>query len=174
MTGVFLVEFSHPGRLRAAARAAARANYRVIDAFTPFPVEGISGIPPTRPGRIRIVMFIAGIVMAAFAYSLQYYSAVIGFPYNSGGRPLDSWPTFWLVPFSTGILVAAIAGFATFLLQTGLPRLHDPLFAVEGFERTSQDRFVLAVAKPDDEVERQHALEWLRHTGADAVREVEL
>ena len=76
-------------------------------------------------------------------------SAVIDYPYNSGGRPLDAWPAFMLVPFATGILVAAIAGFAAFLIETGLPRLHDPLFAVEGFERASQDRFVLALERPD-------------------------
>ena len=82
-------------------------------------------------------------------------SAVINYPYNSGGRPLDAWPAFMLVPFATGILVAAIAGFAAFLIETGLPRLHHPLFAVEGFERASQDRFVLALEPPDGTTQRR-------------------
>ena len=78
---------------------------------------------------------------------------MIDYPYNSGGRPFDAWPAFMLVPFATGILLAAIAGFATFLIECGLPRLHDALFAVEGFERASQDRFMLALERPagDDE-----------------------
>ena len=59
-------------------------------------------------------MFIAGMLMAALAYGTEYYSAVIGYPYNSGGRPLDAWPAFMLVPFAIGILAAAIAGFITF------------------------------------------------------------
>lgn len=66
-------------------------------------------------------MFIGGIATAATAYGLEYYSAVINYPYNSGGRPLDAWPAFMLVPFATGILVAAITGFASLLVECGLP-----------------------------------------------------
>ena len=61
-------------------------------------------------------MFVAGMAMAALAYGLEYYSAVINYPYNSGGRPLDAWPAFMLVPFAIGILVASIAGFIAFLM----------------------------------------------------------
>ena len=52
-------------------------------------------------------MLAGGVVMAALAYGAEYYSAVISYPYESGGRPLDAWTAFMLVPFSTGILVAA-------------------------------------------------------------------
>src|SRR5262249_30038780 len=114
-----------------------------------------------------------GIVMAALAFGTEYYSAVWAYPYNSGGRPFDAWPAFMLVPFATGILVAAIAGFVTFLIECGLPRLHHPVFAVEGFERVSQDRFVLALAKPDTDGDRQRAIDFLRGAGANAVCEVD-
>jgi hypothetical protein len=111
--------------------------------------------------------------MAILAYALEYFSAAIDYPYNSGGRPLNSWPAFMLVPFATGILVAAIAGFAAFLAECGLPRLYHPLFAVEGFERASQDRFVLAIARPDDDESSRRAVDLLRGAGATAIREVE-
>ena len=92
-------------------------------------------------------MFVGGFAMAALAYGLEYFSAVIDYPFNGGGRPLDAWPAFMLVPFATGILAAAVAGFIALLTETGLPRLHDPLFAVEGFERASQDPFILALER---------------------------
>jgi hypothetical protein len=111
--------------------------------------------------------------MAVAAYALEYYSAVINFPYNSGGRPLDAWPAFMLVPFATGILVAAIAGFAALLLECGLPRLHHALFAVEGFERASQDRFILALERPANNDEVRRALDFFRGAGATALREVD-
>ena len=44
------------------------------------------------------------------------------------------------------MLAAALAGFVAFLVGSGLPRLHHPVFAAHGFERASQDRFFLAVA----------------------------
>ena len=56
-------------------------------------------------------------LIALVAYGTEYHSAVFSYPYNSGGRPFDAWPTFMLVPFATGILVAAIAGFITFLIE---------------------------------------------------------
>ena len=156
-----------------AARRARGARYRLVDAFTPFPVEGVHELLDHAPSRIRVAMFIGGIGTAALAYGLEYFSAVVNYPYNSGGRPLDAWPAFMLVPFATGILVAAIAGFATFLIECGLPRLHEPLFAVEGFERASQDRFVLAVVRPQNDDDVRDAIAFFRGAGATAIREVE-
>jgi hypothetical protein len=173
VTGLLLAEFVQARQLADAARAAGRYQYRLIDAFTPFPVEGVAELLPSRSSRIRPAMFIAGFAMAALAYGTELYSAVIGYPYNSGGRPLNAWPAFMLVPFATGILLAAIAGLTAFLWETRLPRLHDPLFAVEGFERATQDRFVLALARPAAADETQHAIDWLMRAGAIAVREVD-
>lgn len=141
MTALLLAEFAEEARFAEAARRARSAGYRLVDAYTPYPIEEILDLLGHRRSRIRVAMFIGGVTMAALAYGLEYFSAVINYPYNSGGRPLDAWPAFMLVPFATGILLAAISGFATLLFETGLPRLHDPLFAVAGFERASQDRF---------------------------------
>jgi hypothetical protein len=173
VTALLLAEYSDQTRLLDAARRARGARYRLLDAFTPFPVEGMLELLESRRSHIRLIMFIGGVAMAALAYGTEYFSAVIDYPYNSGGRPFDAWPAFMLVPFATGILVAAIAGVAAFLFETGLPRLHDPLFAVEDFAHASQDRFVLAVERPSIDDDRQRAVDLLRGTGAIWVREVE-
>jgi len=173
MTALLLAEFADSMRFVDAARRAQGAHYRLVDAFTPFPVEGVHELLEPRDSRIRVAMFVGGVATAAAAYGLEYYSAVIDYPYNSGGRPLDAWPAFMLVPFATGILVAAIAGFATLLVECGLPRLHHALFAVEGFERASQDRFILALERPAADDERRRALDFFRGAGATALREVD-
>lgn len=173
MTALLLAEFADSTRFIEAARRARGARYRLVDAFSPFPVEGMHELVEHRRSHIRVAMFIAGVSMAVLAYGVEYYSAVINYPYNSGGRPYDAWPAFMLVPFATGILLAAIAGFATFLIETGLPRLHNNLFAVEGFERVTQDRFILAMQRPDGDDELRRAVEFMRGAGALAVREVE-
>lgn len=173
MTALLLAEFSHQGRFVEAVRRAGSGRYRLVDAYTPFPVDDIVELLEHRRSHIRLAMFIGGVATAVLAYGVEYYSAAIDYPYNSGGRPFDAWPAFMLVPFATGILVAAIAGFAAFLIETGLPRLHDPLFAVAGFERASQDRFVLAIERPDADEERHRVIDLLRNAGATAIREVE-
>lgn len=173
MAALLLAEFSESTRFVEAARRAHSADYRLVDAFTPFPVEAVHEFLEQRRSHVRVAMFIGGIAMAAAAYGLEYFSAVINYPYNSGGRPFDAWPAFMLVPFATGILVAAITGFATFLIECRLPRLHHALFAVEGFERASQDRFVLALERPAGDDALRRALDFFRAAGAKALREVE-
>jgi hypothetical protein len=170
---IVIAQFSHAGRMAAAARGAGPRHYRVVDGYTPYPVEELDEIFDHRPGHIRVPMFVGGIAMAALAYGTEYYSAVVNYPYNSGGRPLDAWPAFMLVPFATGILVASIAGLIAFLVATGLPRLHHPLFAVKGFERASQDRFLLSLAAPDGKDAQREMFDWLREAGATAIDEVD-
>src|SRR5258708_37676039 len=128
---MLLAEFAQAHKLREAAEAAGRRGYKLIDAFTPFPVEGVAEMLESRPSKVRVFMFAGGILIAAMALGGEYYTAVINYPYNVGGRPLNSWPAFMLVPFATGILGATIAGFIRFLFETGLPRLHFPLFPLQ-------------------------------------------
>jgi hypothetical protein len=127
-----------------------------------------------RRSNIRIAMFIGGIGVAALAYGAgEFYTAVVNYPYNAGGRPLHAWPAFMLVPFATGILAASITGLIVFFYETGLPRLHHPLFAVEGFEQASQDRFWLMLAAPPSQTDTQQAVDLLHQSGALSVREVD-
>src|SRR5579862_7920629 len=165
MSGMLVAEFIDQTGFVEAARRARGARYRLLDAFTPIPVDGVVQLLEPSRSYIRVAMFIGGVTMAALAYGTEYYSAVIDYPYNSGGRPLDAWPAFMLVPFATGILLAAIAGFVTFLIECGLPRLHHALFAVEGFERASQDQFILALERPARGDELQRALDFFRGAG---------
>jgi hypothetical protein len=173
MPSLLLAEFADSRHFLETARRTAGAGYRLIDSYTPFPVEGLRDLIAQPRSHLRVAMFVGGVAMAGCAYALEYFSAVVNYPYNSGGRPLDAWPAFMLVPFATGILVAAIAGFIAFLAESGLPRLHHSLFAVDGFERATQDRFFLAVARPSDEEAVRRALVFFRAGGATAMREVE-
>jgi hypothetical protein len=172
MTDMLLAAFSGHDALRAMARKARKAGFHPLDAFTPYPVEGlVRELTPQTP-RIRAAMFIGGVCIAALAYGLEWYSAVIAYPINSGGRPLNSWPTFVMFPFAIGIFAAAVTGLITFFVQSGLPRLNYPLFEIGGFARASQDMFLLAVASPRTDSERERARELLRDAGALSIWEV--
>jgi hypothetical protein len=173
MSRVLLAEFAHARGLRDAAHAARRSGYRLLDALTPFPVEDVGVMLDGRHSKVRVFMFAGGFLIVALALWGEYFTADINYPYNAGGRPLNSWPAFMLVPFATGILGASIAGFIGFLFESGLPRLHDPLFAVPGIERATQDRFFLVIAAPITDEDRRAAADLLRGAGAIAVHEVD-
>ena len=166
MSALLLAEFREPESLLGAARRAKAARYRLVDVFSPFPVGGTAELLGSTSTRLRAVMFIGGFAVAACAYLTEVWSAVFNYPIDSGSRPLHSWPAFVLFPFAIGIFGAALAGLIGFFVQTGLPRLHHPLFAVGGFERVSQDRFMLALERPADDLEADRLGAWLQGAGA--------
>lgn len=172
MTRPLLAEFPDPATLIAAARRMERgAGFAVLDAFTPFPLEELEELVDAPGPRIRLAMFLAGFSTAAFAFGLQWYSAVIGYPINSGGRPLNSWPVFLLVPFEVGIFAAALGGFIALLWTTGLPQLHRPMFEMPSFERATQDHYFL-LAKGENDRTSADLRELLRSAGALSITEV--
>ena len=170
--GPLLAEFADPKALTNAAHRVRSEGHRALDTFTPFPIEAAEEALEMRPTRIRWAMLAGGVGLAAFADWLQWDSAVIDYPLNSGGRPLHSWPVFLLVPFEVGVLAAALAGFVAFLWGCGLPRPYDPLFEVPGFERASQDRFFLLAANAGSDGADNRLRHLLEEAGALVVTEV--
>ena len=176
MSRALFADFADVAGLQAAVDAARRADVAVIDAFTPFPVEGLGKILGGGAGatHVRLSMTVGGLLSAAFAYGLQFYSATIAYPFDVGGRPHNSWPVFFLFPFEFGILAAAVCGLVGLFWSTGLPRLNHPVFDVAGIERASSDRFILALAMPEKTRERERLEKRLAKLGALDIREAEL
>jgi Alternative complex III, ActD subunit len=169
-----LAQFETPERLVEAAREARSEGYRILDAHTPFPVEGLAdslGLPASRlPG----VVLAGGITGLLTGYGLQYYASVISYPLNVGGRPPHSWPAFIPITFELTILFAAISAILGMLALNGLPMPHHPLFSVPAFDRASQTRFFLVVEARDPRFDPARTREFLRATGASEVFDVEL
>ncbi len=99
MSAAFLAEFDTPERLLAALGEVRDAGHEPLDAFTPFPLAALdTRLPPIR-SHVRVAMLVAGLLVAAGFYLMQWWSAVHDYPLNLGGRPLNSWPVFLLAPF---------------------------------------------------------------------------
>jgi hypothetical protein len=156
MSSVLLAEFTTAHETLTAAAKAAAEGIPAEDVLSPNPLEGIAEhlAPRSAGGPIGWVMFTAGALGAIAGYGMQWYSAVIDYPINSGGRGLNSWPAFLLVPYETAILSAAIVGILSWMWMCGLPRPHHPLFAADIVERASQDRYLLVFANRDQLKER--------------------
>jgi hypothetical protein len=144
-----MAEFETAEQVLQATRRARLAGYREMDAYTPYPVEGLAaelGLPRT---RVPFVVLTAGLVGAGSGFFMQWYAAAIDYPINVGGRPLNSWPAFIQVTFEVMVLVASIAALFGMLFLNGLPRPHHPVFNVPRFDRASQDRFFLCIEARD-------------------------
>src|SRR3982751_785825 len=81
-----IAEFARPEPLLAATRAAYKAGYRKMDAYTPYAVDGLAEALGFTRTRVPLITLIGGIVGALTAYLMQWYSAVVDYPLNVGGR----------------------------------------------------------------------------------------
>ena len=140
-----LAEFRTADELLDAVRAAKRAGYGGLEAYTPFPVEGLDEAVGMTSNRVALAALLGGIAGGLATYFLQWYSAVIDYPINVGGRPLHSWPSFVPATFEITILGAALAAVAVMLIANGLPRLTHPLFAVREFDLATRNRFFMCL-----------------------------
>jgi hypothetical protein len=144
-----MAEFETAQQILDATRRAREAGYLDMDAYTPYPVEGLAaelGLPRT---RVPFVVLVAALVGAGTGFLMQYYTMAVDYPFNVGGRPANSWPVFVPITFEVMVLVAAFAALLGMFFLNGLPRPHHPVFNVPQFDRASQDRFFLCIEAVD-------------------------
>jgi hypothetical protein len=144
-----MAEFESPEDLIEATQGAYDRGYRMMEAYTPFPVEGVAEALGFHRNRVPRTVFAGGVIGGLTGYFMQWYSAVIDYPLNVGGRPLHSWPAFIPVTFEMTVLGAALTAVVGMLAMNGLPRLHHPVFNAPGFVLASNDRFFLSIQARD-------------------------
>jgi hypothetical protein len=165
--------FASPDAVTEAARQLRSLGFREVEAYTPYPVEGLNeALRPCRPHRLPLLIFLGAVFGAAMGYFIQYWDEALDYPINVGGRPHNSWPAFTVGTFELMVLCAIAAGFFGLLASCRLPRLYHPIFSAEEFERASVDRFVLCVEAHDPSFEPQRIRRIFERNGAESVAEV--
>jgi len=167
-----VAEFEAVEGLEAAADAARDAGYAKMDAYTPYPVEGLDeklGMTPTRLGWIVLA---AGITGALLGFFMQYYANVIYYPLNIGGKPLNSWPNWIVITFEITVLFSAFSAGLFMLGRNGLPRPYHPIFNAPNFERATRDRFFLCIEADDPQFDPRETRSFLETQGPLQVSEV--
>ena len=144
-----MAEYTTAEALVAAAQAAHDAGYLLTQAYAPYPVEGLAQALGHAGGRVPAITFAGGLLGGLGGYFLQWYSAVVDFPINVGGRPFHSWPMFVPVTFEMAVLGGALAAVLAMVLGSGLPRLRHPVFAAPEFDLASRNRFFLCLRSDD-------------------------
>jgi len=160
-----VAEFDSPEQLRGAIDVLSARGIRIVEACTPFEIPGLAAALGKRRTRIPKIGFIGGLAGAVIGYAIEWYTNVIDYPLNAGGRPTHAVPSFIFITFETLVLCAALAIFVSVFALLGLPRYYHPLWEVPGFDRASTDRFWLVV----EGREHDHAFD-----GLEPLRVVEL
>jgi len=148
-----MAEFADPQALLSAAHGAHAAGYRKMDAYSPIPIEELNEALGLNRTRLPKLVFLGGILGGLGGYGLEYWTQVIAYPLNIGGRPFHSWPHFIPVTFETTVLGAALTAFVGMWALNKLPQPYHPVFNVPAFARASTDRFFLCIEATDPRFE---------------------
>jgi hypothetical protein len=169
-----MAEFHTPDEVVAAARRVRQAGYRKVDGYSPYPIEELSEALDLHHSPLAKIVLLGGVLGGLAGFLLQYWSSVVAYPLNIGGRPFNSWVSFIPVTFETTILFAALSAVLGMLALNRLPQPYHPVFNVPSFALATRDKFFICIEATDprfDPVETKRFLETL--PGQSGVYEVE-
>lgn len=167
-----LAEYADASTLVAASRRVREEGYTVFDAYTPYPVAALDEAMAIQPTRIPMWVLLGALIGGVTAYGMQYYAAVIDYPWNVGGKPLHSWPAFIPITFELAVLGGALFGLIAMIVKNRLPEPYHPLFDVPAFDQASQHAFFLCIEASDPRFDREQTRQFLQALGAKEVTEV--
>jgi hypothetical protein len=168
-----LAEFEDHKELLKATRRAYAEGYRRMDAYSPFPVEGLAEALGKEYTAVPFFTLIGGMIGGLGGYFMEWYSMARLYPLNVGSRPLNSWPNFIPVTFELTVLIASLSAFLAVFVLNRLPELHHPLFIVPEFERASIDRFFLCIEAEDPKFSMEQTRKFLATLNPRSLSEVE-
>jgi hypothetical protein len=153
-----LAEFDSADALLDATRRTRDAGFRDIDAFSPYPVDGMAEVLALkRDHRIGWITIAGGAFGFLGMLAVQLF-VNWDYPIEVGNRPLFAWPAFFVVDFELMILGAVLFAVVGMFIIIGLPKLYHPLFGVPRFGLASEDKFFLYIAADDPKFDDARSL----------------
>ncbi len=145
-----LAEYETTEAILAAAERAYSLGYRKMDAYSSVPVEGLAEAMGMKKNLVAPLVFLGGLGGGLTGFFMQWFASVVHYPYDIGGRPLNSWPAFIPVTFELTVLGAASLATFGMLALNGLPKPYNPLFNDANFAaRCTTDGYFLCLEADD-------------------------
>jgi hypothetical protein len=168
--GLLVGTFVDPDALVRAVFAVRRERFRIHDVFAPYPVHGLDEAMGLRRTRLPWVTLVAGLLGLFFAASFQFYTNVLDWPLDVGGKPDNSTLAFVPICFELTVLAAGLATVFAFFVRARLyPGKRENLVA----PGVTDDAFVIVLKSGDRFFETRRARELLEQSGALVVEETE-
>lgn len=170
MAKILVATFPETDALLRAVRKARREMFRVYDVFAPFPIHGLDDALGVRRTRLPWVTLFAALTGLTTAVVLQFYTNVLDWPLNVGGKPDNSTLAFVPICFELSVLFGGLGTVAALLLRARLYPGKTPWLVNPGI---TDDVLAVVLRKPSDDETHQRALALLADCGASSVTESE-
>jgi hypothetical protein len=168
-----VAEFPTVEAVMEAAEKVRDQGYKKTDAYSPFPVEGLIEALGKPHSKIAYLMLAGGLTGLVAAFGLMFFTGVIDYPQNIGGRPLFSWPMYFPIMFELTVLLSAFTGVGSMIALNGLPMPYHPLFNVPEFAKASRDSFFIAIEATDPKFDLGQTKAFLQSLHPRGVHEVQ-
>ena len=150
--------------------AVTQDDFRIYDVYAPYPVHGLDAAMGVRRSRLPWVTFVVGCCALVLALTFQFYTTVLDWPLNVGGKPDNSTLAFVPICFELTVLLSGLATVAALFLRAQLyPGKKEMLFA----EGITNDTFALVLRRREPNFDTHRAWKLLEESGADRIRERE-
>ena len=169
-----MAEFDNPSDLVTAARQTYEAGYRRINGYSPYPIEELDEAIGFKRTTLPLIVLAGGIIGGLGGFFMQYWTEVIDYPLNVGGKPFNSWPAFVPITFECTVLVASFAAVLGMLMLNKLPQPYHPVFNAPNFALATRDKFFLVIEANDPKFEYGKANRFMHTLGAMEVNDVEV
>lgn len=168
-----IAEFPSVDELLHAAEKVRDAGYKKTDAYSPFPIHGLIEALGKRHSRIGFLILGGGLTGLCAAFVMMFYTGVIDYPINIGGRPLFSWPMYFPIMFELTVLLSAFTSVFGMIGLNGLPQPYHPLFNVKEFLKASKDSFFIGIESTDPKFDASQTKAFLQSLHPRGVHEVQ-
>ncbi len=144
-----------------------KANLKVEEIYSPYPVEEAIEFMGTK-SRFAFAAFIYGFITVVLVLAFLYYTSVIDWPINYGGKPTSSFPSFIIITLVLTILSVTILSLFTFSIRAKIYPGKDYFLPDE---RSTDDKFVVLFKKEDVGADYVSVEKVLKNSGASEVYE---
>jgi hypothetical protein len=164
----FLVAtYSDANSLMKAVETLRAENLKIHDVYAPYPIHGLDQAMRLNRTRLPLVTLCGGLAGFTLAISFLFYTNVLDWDMNVGGKPDNSTLAFIPIGFELTVLVGGLATVAALFLRARLfPGKRECLIA----EGVTDNRFALVVPK-SGLAETSRAREILEQSHADQLEE---
>jgi nitrate reductase NapE component len=151
MTSRYLLSFQSEKEFLTAIQLLQENHIRDIEAFSSYDIK-TNLFFSKKDSAINIVKFAAllGALMGILTgYGMPWYASVVDNPFNSGGRPLNSWPVFIPITFVLAVLFSGGFAFIAFMLRLRFPEPYNPIFNSTSYN-LEKHQFYISLSKAPD------------------------
>lgn len=165
-----IATFADPDDLIDAVRAVRQHRLPIYDVYAPYPVHGLDDAMELRRTRLPWVTLVAGATALLLAISFQFYTAVLDWPLNVGGKPDKSSLAFVPICFELTVLIGGLSTFAALLFRARLFPGKKERLPAQGL---TNDRFALVLRRRNNRFDPLSVTHLMKASGADEIWETE-